>query len=75
MHKSRLVAYTQSQVFGFLEAKVPDIAWREVVGDKLPRVVLRSRWDDLAKSVGLPFCRGHITNLDLRGEGPASYPK
>lgn len=36
-----------------------------------PKVLWRHRWKEYAQLYGLPFSRGHMQNLDSRGEGPS----
>ena len=38
--------------------------------DKLPSIVWRHRWNDLAEKHGLPFKRSYMQNLDSEGRGP-----
>jgi hypothetical protein len=66
------VFYTREQVEAFLKNRFPDVPWQETI-KRLPPIVWRARWDSLAASLGLPYSRGHLQNLDWRGKGPSSY--
>ena len=63
------VGYERSQVISWLEQRFPEISWREIE-DQLPFIVWRSRWNQLADRLGLPYSRKHLANLDSKGEGP-----
>jgi hypothetical protein len=66
------IAYTRDQVRAFLEDRFPDISWEETI-KRLPPVIWRARWDKLAASLGLPYSRKHLQNLDWQGLGPSSF--
>lgn len=72
------VGYTSEAVIKFLgqmshSGKIPQVDWHAILGDKLPPFIWRKDWDKLASAYGLPWSRGHIANLDSRGEGPAAH--
>lgn len=62
--------YTRDAVLDFLEKVRPEVPWRELVGERLPPIVWRSRWNKLRDSLGLPYSRGQMQNLDSEGRGP-----
>lgn len=43
--------------FNFLDSKLPELIWR-------------SKWNEIAATHGLPFKRGYMQNLDSAGFGP-----
>lgn len=43
------------------------------VADQLPSVIIRARYSDLAKHLGLPLCSKSLANLDSRGQGPRRF--
>lgn len=65
------ISYTREQVGKWLEIRFPSIDWRPVIS-KLPPIIWRARWDELADKLGLPYSRKHMQNLDCYGEGPGS---
>jgi len=66
------VAYSRAQVAAFLTARFPEISWNETI-NRLPPIIWRARWDSLAASLGLPYTRKHLQNLDWQGIGPSSF--
>ena len=66
------VHYPKYAVHKFLESKFPETDWSNVIGN-LPDIIWRHRWNELAKTHGLPYRKGHIENLDSRGIGPKSF--
>ena len=69
--QKRQVHYTRGQVSQWLRERWPDVDWTEAE-QELPPIVWRSRWNQLADRLGLPYTRKYIQNLDSQGEGPAS---
>lgn len=51
------------------ESNTSKIDWNYLHG-RLPDLVWRHRWDDLAEKYGLPFKRSYMQNLDSEGKGP-----
>lgn len=45
------------------------IDWEQILPPE-PRVYWRHRWNVYRDTLGLPFSRGHLQNLDCKGEGP-----
>ncbi len=41
-----------------------------LLGEFLPPIVWRSRWNALADKYGLPYRRGYLQNLDAENKGP-----
>lgn len=68
---AKRVAYKRDQVVAFLKQRFPEVDWSEVA-EALPPVVWRTRWDQLADRLGLPYTRKHMQNLDCQGQGPAN---
>lgn len=66
------IVYQRDQVRAFLQDRFPDVPWQETI-DRLPPIIWRSRWDTLAASLGLPYSRRYLANLDWQKIGPASY--
>jgi len=64
------IAYSAESVIAWLEKVRPNIPWRSMVGDKLPPVIWRSRWNNLRDNLGLPYSAGMMANLDSEGRGP-----
>jgi hypothetical protein len=64
------VAYSAEAVIAWLEKVRPAVPWRELVADKLPPVVWRSRWNTFRDSLGLPYSAGMMANLDSDNKGP-----
>lgn len=48
----------------------PTIDWSFLL-TSAPPVIWRHRWDDYAHTLGLPYARGTMQNLDSKGTGPA----
>ena len=71
--KNMPVIYTRDAILSWLEQVRPDIAWRDHIGDALPPLIHRAHWPRLAERYGLPFSRGHLANMDSRGQGPSSF--
>lgn len=65
------VAYSKKQVISWLESRFPEIDFSEVE-ERLPPLIWRNRWNDLADRHGLPYRRGYLQNLDSEGIGPSS---
>ena len=64
------VAYSAEAVVAWLEQVRPAIPWRQLVADKLPPVVWRSRWNTFRDALGLPYSAGMMANLDSEKKGP-----
>lgn len=41
-----------------------------VLMEKLPPIIWRSRWNELAEKIGLPYRRTYLENLDALDRGP-----
>ncbi len=65
------ISYHKNQVIAWLAKRYPEVNWEDVLKD-CPEIVWRHRWNDLAARFGLPYSKGHLRNLDSRGEGPGS---
>jgi hypothetical protein len=65
------ISYTSEQVSKWLKKRFPKVDWRPVIS-RLPPIIWRARWDELAEKLGLPYSRKHMQNLDCYGEGPGS---
>ena len=65
------ISYRKSQVIKWLNDRFPETDWSEILKD-CPEIIWRHRWNDLAATYGLPYSKGHLQNLDSRGEGPGS---
>ena len=65
------VHYRKDQVITWLTHRFPSTDWNALLED-CPGIIWRHRWNDLADRYGLPYSKGHLQNLDSRGEGPGS---
>ena len=68
------IAYQREQVVRWLKTRFPEVDWRSTE-ELLPPVIWRSRWDQMAQRIGLPYSRKTLQNLDSRGEGPGSFDR
>lgn len=65
------IFYRKDQVIAWLCRRFPETDWKKVLED-CPEIIWRHRWNNLAERYGLPYTKGHLQNLDSRGEGPGS---
>ncbi len=66
------IHYPKQAVRLFLENQFPDTDWSVVV-KRMPEIIWRHRWNDLAEKHGLPYRKGYIQNLDSKGIGPSAF--
>lgn len=71
--KSKPMIYQREAVLRWLEYMRPDVPWRQAVGESLPTLIHRARWDALAEKLGLPYSRGTVANMDSDGFGPLQH--
>jgi len=71
MRGRKQVSYTNEQVGKWLKERFPSVDWGPVTS-KLPPIIWRARWNELAEKLGLPYSRKHMQNLDCYGKGPGS---
>lgn len=65
------VAYRDTDVIHWLEEQT-GADWSFLLG-KLPDVVFRHRWNDIAEKHGLPYASKTLANLDSQGLGPKRF--
>lgn len=68
---NRPVAYRAEDVVAWLSEQT-GVDWAFLLG-RLPDVVLRHRWNDLAEKHGLPYRAKSMANMDSLGIGPRRF--